>query len=239
MGKISSATLATSAVAAIVAVIATSSVAKAQDSQVGGFYIGVTGGYGFGDANVNGSLRRDHTDSLSQIVSEDGKSDLDGGMIGGLVGFDYSLGNGFVIGAVGDLSWMNASGNADVEPSIINLTGSDYNVDTSLNWLGTFRGRVGFEVGDALIYGTGGVAFGGVDAELRASGFGEISSDSNTQIGWTVGAGVNFMATDNIMLGIEYLYVDLGEGSYNFGNTGDADIDLNMSIVRGTVGFKF
>ena len=239
MSRRFSARLATTAGAAIVAVFATSSVAQAQDSQGGGFYIGVTGGYGFGDANVNGSLRRDHADPLSQIVSEDGKSDLDGGMIGGLVGFDYSLGNGFVIGAVGDLSWMNASGNADVEPSIINLTGSDYNVDTSLNWLGTFRGRVGFEVGDALIYGTGGVAFGGVDAELRASGFGEISSDSNTQIGWTVGAGVNFMATDNIMLGIEYLYVDLGEGSYNFGNTGDADIDLNMSIVRGTVGFKF
>jgi outer membrane immunogenic protein len=71
------------------------------------------------------------------------------------------------------------------------------------------------------------------------SGSGEINSDSNTQVGWTVGAGVNYMATDNVMLGVEYLYVDLGEGSYKFGDTGDADIDLNMSIVRGTVSFKF
>ena len=234
-----SATLATSAVGAIVAFIGMSSVAQAQDSGGGGFYIGVTGGYGFGEADIKGDLLRNHSDSLSQLVSEDGKSDLEGGMIGGLVGFDYSLGNGLVIGAVGDLSWLNASGSADVEPSIINLTGSDYDIDTSLSWLGTFRGRIGFEMGDALIYGTGGVAFGGVDAELRASGFGEISSDSNTQVGWTVGAGVNYMATDNIVLGIEYLYVDLGEGSYKFGETGDANIDLNMSIVRGTVGFKF
>ena len=239
MRKVSAGTLATSAAVAIVAVIGTSSLAQAQDSQGGSFYIGVTGGYGFGDADVNGSLRRDHSKPLSELVSEDGKSDLNGGMIGGLVGFDYSFGNGLVIGAVGDMSWLNASGNADVEPSIINRSGSDYNVDTSLSWLGTIRGRVGFEMGDALIYGTGGLAFGGIDAELRASGFGKITSDSHTQVGWAAGAGVNYMATDNMMLGIEYLYVNLGEDSYDFGSTGDADIDLNISMVRAMLGFKF
>ncbi|WP_395663933.1 outer membrane protein [Aestuariivirga sp.] len=233
------AALATTAAGAILAIIGTSSPAQAQDTQSGGFYIGVTGGYGFGEADVKGDLLRDHSNPSSQVVSEDGKGDLEGGMIGGLVGFDYALGNGLVIGAVGDLSWLNATGNADVEPSVINLTGSDYDVDTSLSWLGTLRGRVGFEMGDVLVYGTGGLAFGGVDADLSVSGSGEINSDSNTQVGWTVGGGVNYMATDNVMLGVEYLYVDLGEGSYQFGDTGDADIDLNMSIVRGTVSFKF
>lgn len=234
-----SAALATTAAGAILAIIGTSSPAQAQDTQGGGFYFGVTGGYGFGEADVKGDLLRDHSIPSSQVVSEDGKGDLEGGMIGGLVGFDYALGNGLVIGAVGDLSWLNATGNADVEPSVINLTGSDYDVDASLSWLGTLRGRVGFEMGDVLVYGTGGLAFGGVDADLSVSGSGEINSDSNTQVGWTVGAGVNYMATDNVMLGVEYLYVDLGEGSYKFGDTGEADIDLNMSIVRGTVSFKF
>jgi outer membrane immunogenic protein len=172
-------------------------------------------------------------------VSEDGRADLEGGMIGGLVGMDYAFGNGLVIGAVGDISWLNASGTADVEPEIVNPTGSDYSVDASLNWLGTVRGRVGFEVGNALIYGTGGLAFGAVDADLHEDGSGNIGSDSSTQVGWTLGAGVNYMATENVMLGVEYLYVDLGESSYDFGNAGNADVDLNMSIVRGTLGFKF
>jgi outer membrane immunogenic protein len=239
MSKISSVALAATAVAAVVAVMGTSSEARAQNSEGGSFYFGITGGYGFGDAEVNGMLRRDHTDPLSQVVSEDGKSDLEGGMIGGLVGFDYSLGNGLVIGAVGDMSWLNASGNADVEPGIINPTGSDYSVDTSMNWLGTIRGRVGFELGDALIYGTGGVAFGGVESDLHEDGSDRIGSDSNTQIGWTAGVGVNYMATENVVLGLEYLYVDLGDESYDFGDAGRADVDINMSIIRATLGYKF
>jgi outer membrane immunogenic protein len=238
MSKISSVALAATAVTAVVAVMGTSSEARAQNSEGGSVYIGITGGYAFGDAEVNGMLRRNYA-APSELVSEDGKSDLEGGMIGGLVGFDYSLGNGLVIGAVGDLSWLNASGNADVEPVIINPTGSDYSVDTSLNWLGTARGRVGFELGNALIYGTGGVAFGGVESDLHVDGSGTIGSDSSTRVGWTAGAGVNFMATENVMLGLEYLYVDLGDDSYDFGSAGQADVDVNMSIIRGTLGYKF
>ena len=239
MSKFSSMAMTATAVAAVVACMGASSEARAQNSEGGSVYIGITGGYGFGNADVNGMLRRDHTDSMSEAVSEDGRSDLDGGMIGGLAGFDYSFGNGLVIGAVGDMSWMNASGNTDVEPEIINLSGSDYSVDTSLNWLGTVRGRVGFEAGNVLIYGTGGVAFGGVESDLHEDGSGSIGSDSSTQVGWTAGAGINFMATENVMLGLEYLYVDLGEQTYDFGDAGNADVDVNMSIIRGTIGYKF
>lgn len=231
--------LAATATVAVLAAMGAASPASAQDGKGAGFYVGITGGYASGEADVDGRLRRDSSKPGSPLVSEEGKSDLEGGMIGGLVGMDYSFGNGFVLGAVGDLSWMNASGNADVEPKVINPSGSDYNVDTSLNWLGTVRGRVGFEVGKALIYGTGGLAFGTVDADLHESGLGSLGRDSSTRLGWTLGAGISYMATQNVMLGIEYLYVDLGHESYDFGNAGRADVDLNMSLVRGTVGFKF
>ena len=244
MSRLFSVTLAATAATTIAVAIGMSSAVRADGvSEKGalwsGIYVGVTGGYAFGNADIRGDLLRDYTNSASQIVSEDGKSDLQGGMIGGLVGFDYSLGNGLVIGAAGDLSWLNASGNADVEPAVINLTGSDYTVDTSVSWLGTVRGRVGFEVGNALFYGTGGVAFGGVDADLREDGSGQIGSDGNTQIGWVIGGGVNYMATESVMLGLEYLYVDLGDERYSFGGTGHADVDINMSIIRGTLGFRF
>ena len=238
---LSSRALSTAAVAAIVAAAFGVSSAHAQETARGpweGFYFGVTGGYATGDADVEGMLRQDHTDVGSALVSEDGKADLDGGMVGGLVGFDYNLGNGIVIGGVADMSWMGLSGVADVEPGVI-LGPTDYRVDTSVDWLGTVRGRIGIELGDALIYGTGGVALGGVDANLNVVGDGGIGSDSNTQIGWTAGAGVSFMVTDNLMLGAEYLYVDLGDQSYDFQDYGDADVGIDMHVIRGSFSFRF
>jgi outer membrane immunogenic protein len=214
-------------------------VSPGKTSLFDGFYIGVTGGYGTGNSEVNAKLRSDHSDPSSQLVSEDGKGDLQGGMIGGLVGYDYNLGNGIVVGALGDFSWSGLDANVDVEPSHHGLSGSDYTFDTNLEWLGTIRGRIGFELGDALIYGTGGLAFGGVEAELNVSGHGGLGSVSGTQVGWTIGVGVNYMATEHLMLGAEYLYVDLGSDSYDFGRSGSADLDLNMNLIRGTISYKF
>jgi outer membrane immunogenic protein len=237
--------LSAAAVAAVVAAAGGISSASAADVSPGktslydGFYIGVTGGYGTGNADVNAKLRADHRDSSSALVSEDGKSDLQGGMIGGLVGYDYNLGNGFVIGALGDLSWSGLNADVDVDPARAGVSGSDYSFDTSVDWLATVRGRVGFEMGNALIYGTGGLAFGGVDSELKVSGGGGIGSDGGTQVGWTIGAGISYMATEHIMLGAEYLYVDLGEQSYDFGRSGNADVDVDMNIIRGSISYKF
>lgn len=237
--------LSAAAVAAVVAGAGGISSAYAADVSPGktslydGFYIGVTGGYGGGNADVNAELRKDHADRNSALVSEDGKTDLQGGMIGGLVGYDYSLGNGFVIGALGDFSWTGLDGTADVEPARRGLFGSDYSVDTSVNWLATVRGRIGYEFGNALIYGTGGLAFGGVEAGLNDQDHGGIGNVNDTQVGWTIGAGINYMATEHLMLGAEYLYVDLGKQSYDFGRTGNADVDVNMNIIRGTISYKF
>lgn len=203
-----------------------------------GAYLGITGGASTGNVDIKGDLRRDHTDPSSEFVSEDGNSQLDGGMIGGLVGYDFSIGNGFVVGVLGDMSWMNANADTDIVSAVIS-GGSDYSVDASLDWLGTARARIGFEMGDALIYGTGGVAFGGMGVDLHEAGDGHIGSGSATQLGWALGAGINYMATDRIILGLEYLYVDLGKETYDFGSAGAADVDLDMSVIRGTISFKF
>lgn len=190
-----------------------------------GLYLGATGGYVIGQGEFS-------TPASSPLVNEEGKSDLEGGMIGGLVGYDHSFGNGLVVGVAGDISWLG------VDSQITNA-GSAFSQSISVDWLGTVRGRIGFEMGDALIYGTGGLAFGGVETSLNLDGSGELGSDSATQIGWTVGAGVNYMLNDNLMLGIEYLYVDLGESKHDYGLAGNGDIDVHMNIIRGTVGFRF
>jgi outer membrane immunogenic protein len=236
--KIRSTLLCAAAATAVIAGGAMVSPASAGEPVYGGFYFGITGGYATGEADISAILAEDHNVASAQ-VSEDGKADLDGGMIGGLAGYDYNIGNGLVIGVLGDISWSDVEGGSDVEPSVMGVSGSDYSMDSSLAWLGTARARIGFEMGNALIYGTGGIAFGGLESDLSVAGDGRIASDSSTEIGWTAGAGINLLASENVMLGLEYLYVGFEETSFDFGQTGHADVDFDMHLVRGSLSFKF
>ena len=136
------------------------------------------------------------------------------------------------------MSWANIDGNADLDNSLV-LGNSPYDLDIGVNWLGTARGVIGYEFGNAMIYGTGGLAVAGVGVDLHHDITGHIESDNSTQYGWTIGAGLNYMITDNVMIGAEYLYADFGEHGYDFGAAGEADVDLDMHIIRGTIGYRF
>ena len=72
-------------------------------------------------------------------------------------------------------------------------------------WLATVRGRAGWAWDRVLFYGTGGAAFGNVQAGGIGGPF-----DSATQTGWTAGAGVEWAFLPNWTAKVEYLYVDLG-----------------------------
>ncbi len=76
-------------------------------------------------------------------------------------------------------------------------------------WFGTVRGRVGYAFGNVLIYGTGGLAFGGLRAE-RVGGL----SESRTTAGWTAGVGAEYGFAPNWSAKIEYLYVDLSDSRF-------------------------
>ena len=71
-----------------------------------GFHAGVTGGYGWGHSELS---------AIVQGVSEDGNTDLHGGMIGGLAGYDYDFGNGIVAGIVADMSWSGINGGSCIQ----------------------------------------------------------------------------------------------------------------------------
>ena len=127
------------------------------------------------------------------------------------------------------------------------------------NWFGTLRGRLGFAADNFLFYGTGGLAYGhmeaDVDVHVTDTDTDETSSYSgsteSTNWGWTIGAGMEY-GIDNWSLGLEYLYVDLGSAEWdNDFNTsdieeidsadfdGDANIDYQFSVVRATAKLRF
>lgn len=140
--------------------------------------------------------------------------DIEGALAGGTVGYNHQMGQ-FVVGLEADGAWSG-------------IEGDDAAFDTSIDWLSTVRGRVGFALDNFLIYGTGGAAIGEVSYDDG------IVDDSDTRVGWTAGGGVEAAVTDNISIKGEYLYVDLGEEEI-----GGTDVDINAHTVRGGINYRF
>src|SRR4030095_7821267 len=85
-----------------------------------------------------------------------------------------------------------------------------YQFTSRISWLSTVRGRFGLAVGDTMAYMTAGVAFGGVRNSVTFDAVSSTYSSSKTKTGWTIGGGVEHMLSRNWTVGLEGLFVDLG-----------------------------
>jgi outer membrane immunogenic protein len=115
-------------------------------------------------------------------------------MGGGQVGYNWQSGV-FVFGV-----------EADIQASGANDTFAAYKFSNP--WFGTLRGRAGYAMNNVLFYGTGGLAYGGARVELGPF------SETQSHLGWTVGAGVEVGLTPNWSAKAEYLYVRLEDRGY-------------------------
>jgi outer membrane immunogenic protein len=111
----------------------------------------------------------------------------------------------FVYGAIADFAFFTNSEDD---------TAAGYRkISSSLNWMGTLRGRAGVATGQALFYATGGVAFG--DADLAYELLPVPDPDSfhfdSSRVGWTVGLGLEKMLSESSSLKFETLYTRFGE----------------------------
>ncbi|WP_375655152.1 MULTISPECIES: porin [unclassified Bartonella] len=111
--------------------------------------------------------------------------------------------------------------------SIDNVTKDDKRIDsTSIKekWSGATRVRVGFAAVDRIMpYVAGGIAYTQlqvVDSLKAATADGaEIASakvfdETKTMVGFTVGGGIDFAMTDNVLLRAEYRYSDYGKKAF-------------------------
>jgi outer membrane immunogenic protein len=126
--------------------------------------------------------------------------DLNGWLLGVNAGANFTLAEGIVAGIVGDLAWSNITDDDVFAPP------SAFDV----NWAGSVRGRLGFDGGAFMPYVTAGLAF--ANATLTAIDGSEV--DSNTHLGWTAGAGVEFKATDELSIDVAYRYSAYGAQAY-------------------------
>lgn len=184
-----------------------------------GAYVGVFAGAGWGFA--------DHNSGSPPLFPNGYDIDLSGWLLGVQAGANFTVGNGLVAGVVADAAWSNVEGSLLVGGGIGTIT-------QTIDWMGTLRGKLGFDGGAFMPYLTGGLAVAGATREVS----GTSASDSQTHVGWTVGAGVDFAVSEDVSINLEYLYADLGEKVYNTGGI-PPTIDLTTHQVRVGLNWNF
>lgn len=130
---------------------------------------------------------------------------------GAFAGYNHVMGSGLMLGAevaysiTEDIDWGTVQ-----EPNVANYGILD------------LKARAGFAADKALLYVFGGYSMISENYELYGT---------NNYAGWNAGAGVDFLVTDSIFVGGEYIYRSL--------NWTEGDYELNASTIQGRVGFKF
>ena len=177
-----------------------------------GFYVGVNAGYGWNSDNGNR-----YFDPAIGYYADGGS---DGGFVGGAqAGYNYQMGM-FVLGLEADIQYADRS-RGD------NYYGYGYGYGyghSSDDWFGTVRARAGVAFDRALVYATGGFAYG----------------DGNG--GWTLGGGLEYAFTNNLSAKIEGLYVRLNDGNrydgYFVDYVGGRERDA-FGVVRAGLNYRF
>jgi outer membrane immunogenic protein len=176
-----------------------------------GFYAGVNAGWGWnnGDDATSVAVPAEAVGVGSvagTITFED--DDDDGFVGGGQIGYNYQFGT-FVVGVEADLQWADLGGSDGTATFPAQWAAYDFEpagAAGGIDWFGTVRARLGVAFDRALIYATGGLAYGGSDDDNDF-----FDNDDDVRTGWTLGAGVEYAFTNNLTAGIEGLWVNLDE----------------------------
>jgi outer membrane immunogenic protein len=177
-----------------------------------GIYGGVHAGYLWGDV------------SLEENGGGAPGGSIDGFVAGPLAGFNMQVDN-LVFGIEGDFGWSEADGQGSAQQPA-----DDFAYD--LNWNAHVRARAGFAADNLLFFVAGGLALADLDIteeeEVRGT----------TYTGFTIGGGVDYGFSENLIGRIEYLHDEFGKESYSDG-VDTYTADLNDDIVRAAIVYKF
>jgi outer membrane immunogenic protein len=193
-----------------------------------GLYIGVNGGYGWGQQ-----------DPLNLITNRFDRTsfNINGGMFGGTFGAQIQQGY-VLLGLEGDLDWANVRGSGITPVAIAGTPLATLNVTSKIEAIGTVRARAGVAVNNWLFYGTGGAAFiketaSGTSIAGAACGtLGVLPSCTGSvwRPGLAAGAGAEWGFASNWTAKAEYLYVAAA-------GTG-VSVD-HINIVRAGINYRF
>lgn len=170
-----------------------------------GFYGGLQAAYSWGKTDAKNTHDTDGAVEFTGTVNSDGLSG------GGYVGANYQFVNtSFVVGAEVDAKFGAIDGKDDLVGVGPSLGRPNSPTSTRVTWDGAARLRVGYAIDRFLPYIAGGVA----GADFRWRPFyptDHAVPHDDTLWGWTIGAGIEYAITDNIIARVEYRYSDYGD----------------------------
>ncbi len=229
-----------------------------------GFYIGGNAGYAF-DRRDDVATFDDALNANAVGITRPGFAQLkqNGFSGGGQIGYNYEIGDylhlgapgsGVVIGVEADAAYTDLSSTTDVV-----VGGADNFLHSRLEFLGTVRGRLGYAFDRAMVYATGGFAYG--ETRDRADFFTGAApaysgARSGLSTGYVFGGGVeyalpvttflNVFNSSAVTAKIEFIHYDLGTKTFGVPTTGLAGLGTytqtarsDGNIVRAGLNFKF
>jgi outer membrane immunogenic protein len=201
-----------------------------------GVYLGISGGTGWGNNeyrwNQDATLaavaaQMQNPGAIPQLGGTQGSLPISGGFFGGQLGGNWQIGWA-VLGIQADAHWANIDGHGSCfDAGAVGTAGISFACNDKVTSFGTVTGRVGAAVDRTLIYAKGGWAWerrqhsvnptvpfnvmGGNDPLASITS----ASSSQSQTGWTFGAGVEYAFAPRWSALIEYDYLDFGTGDAN------------------------
>jgi outer membrane immunogenic protein len=190
-----------------------------------GFYVGIEGGGGWAQESW-----LDNGDGVTPNFKPNG------GIFGGQVGYRWQTGQ-LVLGVEGTAAWADLNDISTAGPA-----SETFKVQS----LYTATGQVGYAIDRWLPYVKGGWAGASTNLAWQDSAFPASASHSEFNNGWTVGGGLDYAVTNNIIVGVEYNHYDLDFGNFTApaSNGGTPLITTNSSrltidSVLGRLSYKF
>lgn len=196
---------------------------------------------GYGGINIGYGWQTDAfplNATFSDLVAGSQLAAAPQGFLGGAqVGWGFSNGF-FYLGPEFDIQGAAINGTANMPGNLLATS-----VSGKMDWFGTARLRAGIVVGPALIYATGGGAYGNVKDSFSVTSGGTMAAEASaTKGGWAVGGGLEVALAQDWTAKLEYLRVDLGTVTATAAQPG-AVITLSPTfqadVVRAGVNYHF
>lgn len=157
----------------------------------------------------------------------------DGFAGGAWVGYNVHSANNVVWGIEADLGRTNAK-------QMNNIFDNDTSL-TQYGMIGSVRGRLGIAMDRLMVYGTAGIAFATItnDIQKGRNAGEEIVWDDQQEVGYAVGAGLEYAFSDRWRGRAEYIYSNFGSVSLLNRDGNRADMQNELHQLRAGISYKF
>ncbi|KJC42855.1 cell envelope biogenesis protein OmpA [Bradyrhizobium sp. LTSP849] len=190
-----------------------------------GFYVG--GHFGYGDAGFGPG-----TNPMPEqgVVLPHSATGLTGGY---QLGYNRQLANRVVLGIEADSTFTSPSDG----PA---LSHSPAPFHTTIDYVSTVRGRVGYAFDRFMPYVTGGFAWGHTHINVNdGDGVTGLFPVGHYQTGWTAGFGLEYAVSGNWTAKAEYEYVDLSRKTYDLSSFGLGSVNVDPRIHLFKLGLNY